>query len=78
MARSTLLAFAIATAFASYDALAARPFNTDDARIVDPGGYQVEAYVKDQRGIKETEYWILPAVNFAARSTASSSRWAGT
>ena len=64
MARPTLLAFAVATAFASYGALAARPFNTDDARIVDPGGYQVEAYVKDQRGIKETEYWIVPAANF--------------
>lgn len=49
---------------ASRGALAARPFNTDDARIVDPEGHQIEAYIKDQRGIKETEYWFLPAINF--------------
>lgn len=42
----------------------ARPFNTDDARIVDPGGYQVESYVRDQRRKSETEYWFLPAHNF--------------
>lgn len=42
----------------------ARPFNTDDARVVDPGGYQIEAYVKDQRRQGETEYWFLPAHNF--------------
>jgi hypothetical protein len=45
-------------------AFAARPFNTDDARIVDPDGYQIEAYVKGQRGVKQTEYWFLPAHNF--------------
>jgi hypothetical protein len=45
-------------------AFAARPFNTDDARIVDPGGNQIEAYVKDQRGVRQTEYWLLPARNF--------------
>jgi len=49
---------------ASPGAFGARPFNTDDARIVDPGGWQIETYVKDQRGIKETEYWFLPARNF--------------
>lgn len=42
----------------------ARPLNTDDARIVDPGGYQVESYVKDQRRQSETEFWVLPAHNF--------------
>lgn len=47
-----------------FAAFAARPFVTDDARIVDPGGYQVEAYVKDQRGQRHTEYWVLPGVNF--------------
>jgi hypothetical protein len=49
---------------ASPGAFAARPFNTDDARIVDPDGYQIEAYVKGQRGVKQTEYWFLPAHNF--------------
>lgn len=43
---------------------AARPFNTDDARIVEPGGYQIESYVKDQRNQSETEFWFLPAHNF--------------
>jgi hypothetical protein len=62
--RPPLLAIAFLALLASRDALAARPFNTDDARVVDPGGYQIEAYVKDQRGIKETEYWFLPAINF--------------
>lgn len=45
-------------------AFAARPFVTDDARIVDPGGWQIETFIKDQRGIKETEYWFLPGHNF--------------
>jgi hypothetical protein len=64
VSRSLPLAFALLAALASRGAPAARPFNTDDARVVDPGGYQIEAYVKDQRGIKETEYWFLPAINF--------------
>jgi hypothetical protein len=42
----------------------ARPFVTDDARIVEPGGYQIESYVKDQRRQSETEFWFLPAHNF--------------
>lgn len=45
-------------------ALGARPFNTDDARVVDPGGFQIESYVKDQRRTDETEFWFLPAANF--------------
>jgi hypothetical protein len=62
----TALRAAAATVLASLvtPAFAARPFNTDDARIVDPGGWQIETYVKDQRGIKETEYWFLPGHNF--------------
>jgi len=42
---------------------AARPFVTDDARIVDPGGYQIESYIKRQRGFSESEFWFLPAHN---------------
>lgn len=45
-------------------AFAARPLVTDDARILDPGGWQIESYVKDQRGARATEFWFLPAHNF--------------
>jgi hypothetical protein len=45
-------------------AFAARPFNTDDARIVDPDGWQIESYVKLQRGQQQNEFWFLPARNF--------------
>jgi hypothetical protein len=42
---------------------AARPFVTDDARIVDDGGYQLETFVKQQRAFREREFWFLPAHN---------------
>src|SRR5262245_51525682 len=42
---------------------AARPFVTDDARIVDPGGYQIESFVKHQRNEPQNEFWFLPAWN---------------
>jgi hypothetical protein len=42
---------------------AARPFVTDDARIVDDGGYQLETFVKQQRAFHEREFWFLPAHN---------------
>lgn len=42
---------------------AARPFVTDDARIVDPGGYQIESFIKHQRNVHENEFWFLPAWN---------------
>ena len=57
-------ALAAALALAAAPAWGARPFNTDDARIVEPGGYQIESYVKDQRRESETEFWFLPAHNF--------------
>ena len=57
-------ALALLAAIAPSAAFAARPFNTDDARIVDPGGNQIEAYIKDQHGSRQTEYWFLPAKNF--------------
>ena len=44
-------------------AMAARPFVTDDARIVDPGGCQIESYVKRQRNFGERETWFLPGCN---------------
>jgi hypothetical protein len=42
---------------------AARPFVTDDARVVDRGGCQVETFVKKQRRLDENEFWFLPACN---------------
>ncbi|HUQ24444.1 MAG TPA: hypothetical protein VM140_02150 [Burkholderiales bacterium] len=42
---------------------AARPFNTDDARTVDPGGCQVETFYKEQRAYSGSEFWFLPACN---------------
>jgi len=32
---------------------------TDDARIVDPGGYQIESFFKHQRNVREDEFWFL-------------------
>ena len=55
---------AVLLVLASPPAFAARPFNTDDARVVDPDGYQIESYVKMQRGQKQNEFWFLPARNF--------------
>lgn len=42
---------------------AARPFVTDDARVVDQGGCQVETFYKEQRAYKGSEFWFLPACN---------------
>ncbi len=44
-------------------AQAARPFVTDDARIVDKGGCQVETFYKRQHRFDESEFWFLPACN---------------
>lgn len=42
---------------------AARPFVTDDARVVDAGGCQIETFIKRQRKVDEHEFWFLPACN---------------
>jgi hypothetical protein len=44
-------------------AFSARPFNTDDARVVDAGGCQIETFVKNQRKFSEREAWFLPGCN---------------
>ena len=44
-------------------AFAARPFNTDDARIVDASGCQIETFVKMQSKFGERENWFLPGCN---------------
>lgn len=49
--------------FAATPAHAARPFVTDDARVVDPGGCQIETFVKRQGKFSEREFWFLPACN---------------
>jgi hypothetical protein len=49
------------------NAHAARPFVTDDARIVDPGGYQIESFYKRQNRFGENEFWFLPAMNPGGR-----------
>lgn len=41
----------------------ARPFVTDDARVVDAGGCQIETFAKRQRKLDEHEFWFLPACN---------------
>ena len=52
-----------ALALIASPAYAARPFVTDDARVVDPQGCQVETFYKRQREFREQEFWILPACN---------------
>jgi len=53
----------------------ARPFVTDDARIVDLNGCQVETFVKRQRRFDETEFWFMPACNpWGAELTAGHAR----
>src|SRR5439155_11805178 len=42
-------------------AYAARPFFTDDARIVD--NCQIETFYKEQRSYSGPEFWFLPACN---------------
>ena len=53
----------------------ARPFVTDDARIVDRGGCQIETFVKRQQKFDESEFWFLPACNpWGAELTAGHTR----
>jgi|KBSMisStandDraft_5_1062788.scaffolds.fasta_scaffold32777_5 hypothetical protein len=57
------LAFHFSAFFLSFTAHAARPFFTDDARVVDQGGCQVESFYKKQRTYDGHEFWFLPACN---------------
>ena len=58
---------------------AARPFVTDDARIVDKDGCQIETFVKRQRRYDEKEFWFLPACNpWGAELTVGHSGVEGT
>jgi hypothetical protein len=42
---------------------AARPFFTDDARIVEQGHCQLETFAKRQSAYAGSEFWFLPACN---------------
>lgn len=57
--RFALIAFLLAAPAVQ----AARPLVTDDTRIVDPGGCQIEAFYKRQREFRKREFWFLPACN---------------
>jgi hypothetical protein len=59
--RQAVLAAALALGGGS--AHAARPFFTDDARIVDRGRCQLETFYKEQRTYSGSEFWFLPACN---------------
>jgi hypothetical protein len=63
MPRPLARALAALALAGSWPAHAARPFVTDDARIVDPKGYQIESFVKHQRNERQNEFWFLPAWN---------------
>ena len=41
----------------------ARPFFTDDARVVEKDHCQIESFYKDQRTYTGSEFWWLPACN---------------
>lgn len=60
-ARGVSIAAAIVAATHSAGTHAARPFVTDDARVVDTGGCQIESFVKRERRHQEDEVWFLPA-----------------
>jgi len=54
------VAAALAACVHAIPSYAARPFVTDDARIVDAGGCQIETFVKRQRHFSENEFWFVP------------------
>lgn len=58
--RAVVFALLLASMHAAH---AARPFVTDDARVVDEGGCQIETFIKHQRKLDEREFWFLPACN---------------
>lgn len=53
----------IALVACATSAYGARPFVTDDARIVDEGHCQLETFYKDQRAYPASEFWFVPACN---------------
>ena len=53
----------------------ARPFFTDDARVVDQGHCQLETFYKEQRTYSGSEFWFFPACNsFGVELTVGGNR----
>ena len=64
--------------FTGHPAHAARPFVTDDARVVDKGGCQIETFYKKQETYSGSEFWFLPACNpFGLEMTVGGNRIEG-
>jgi hypothetical protein len=59
--RRSLIAIILCLAHGAHCSHAARPMVTDDARTVDPGACQVEAWQRVNRGSRER--WAFPACN---------------
>jgi hypothetical protein len=60
----------LAAVAAAGSAHAARPFVTDDARIVDPGGCQIETFTRQQWRERDRQFWFLPGCSPAALKRA--------
>src|SRR6266581_2252552 len=75
---ATTLCAASLAALHPRTARAARPFFTDDARVVDEGHCQLETFYKEQRAYNASEFWFLPACNpFGVELTAGGNRVEG-
>jgi hypothetical protein len=73
--RQSFIALFGALAVCSAPVFAARPFFTDDARIVDRGHCQLETFYKEERTYSGSEFWLLPACNaFGVEFTAGRNR----
>lgn len=48
---------------------AARPLNTDDARLTDAGNCQLESWTR--QSAERIDYWVLPACNFSGNLEVS-------
>jgi len=66
--------FQAAVLFFCAPAHAARPFFTDDARVVDRGHCQLESFYKEQRAYSGSEFWFLPACNPGVELTVGGNR----
>ncbi len=75
---ATTLCAASLAALHPRTAHAARPFFTDDARVVDEGHCQLETFYKEQYAYNASEFWFLPACNpFGVELTAGGNRVEG-
>jgi len=78
MNRSLSLTLHLVMVISGQAAHAARPFITDDARVVDRGGCQIETFYKEQRKYSGSEFWFMPACNpFGLELTAGGNRIEG-